>query len=567
MIPTGNYDDFAGEFKDSDPAADDRGKPGAALRGGLGRVGVGSDAGAWGIRVRGESRFMATRRPGACVFRPTAEGLEGRKLLSGLVRGVDIDGDRWTLRLVGPGDLRVINQPDADDFEVPLGEPALISEIDVAGTIPLASRLIGRVRPAAGGDGKVFFESFRHLGAPTSRNSAPAGITTIDMPGFWLGHTSTAAPTAGTPAASISIPNGVITLRFGGADTTFTPPGGTPLDQNTTSDTFTIDLGIPRSWGTSIIVSKMVSSGTRSGTTTTQDSITVTVRGRINLFQADAIEGNADVPSTGFLSGTTAQGGTLVRSIPDTTDATVFGTGITGQIGYVRVGNNATNFSVQTNDRISNYFVGGETENILVLAPTGLRNVYFGKGMDTASIFTNELNTLAANRGALGSTVIVDERAGELVFGGDVVDTTFLAGYQGLPARVFLSQTAPDVPPPVRDEGAIGKILIAGDVIDSVFAASVDPTFGVFGTPDSLELPHGKISAKIEGTIQNETATPDSPEQAFYSRNVFLTRGPVTPPTVPEAPFPHPGAPPSGPRLGKDLQPTRRRNGMPTSGV
>jgi hypothetical protein len=506
---------------------------------------------------------MATRRPGATAFRPATEGLEVRKLLSGFARGVDTDGDVWTLRLIGPGDLRVLNQPDDDDIEVPLGEPAQIDSIEVAGTAPLASRLEGRVRRAAGGDGKVFFETFNHLGAANTRNPGPAGITTIDMPAFWLGHTSTTPPTTGTPAGSINIPNGVITLRFGGVDATFTPPGGTPLNQNTTSDSFTVNLGLPRSWGTSIIVNQMISSGTRTATgTTTQDSITVTVRGRINLFQADAIVGNAAVPTTGFLGG----GGTIVRSIPDATDETVFGTGITGQIGFVRVGNNATNFGVQTNDRISNTYIGGETTNVLILAPVNLRNAYFGKGMDTVSLFTTELNTLAANRGALSSTVIVDDRAGELVFGGDVVDTTFLTGYQANPRQIFATQTAPDVPPPVRDQGAIGKVLIAGDVIDSVFAASVDPTFGVFGTPDSLELPHGKISAKIEGTINNTTATPDEPAQAFYAKNVFLAKGPVTPPNVPEAPFPHRGAAPSGPRLGKDLQPTRRRNGTSTSG-
>lgn len=508
---------------------------------------------------------MAMRRPGAISFRPTPEGLEGRRLLSGFARGVDSDGDVWTLRLVGPGELRVINQPSSTGAAVPLGQPAQISEIDVAGTAPLASRLEGRVRKAAGGDGKVFFETFRQLGASTTRNTGPAGITTIDMPGFWLGHTSTTAPTANAVAGSISIPGGVITLRFGGVDTTFTPPGGTPLSQNTSNAAFTVDLGIPRSWGTSVIVNQMISSGRQPATgNPIQDSITVTVRGRLNLFQADSIVGTANVPSSGLLGG----GGTLVRSIQDSNDSTVFGTGITGQIGFVRVGNNATNFSVQTNDRISNYYVGGETNNVLVLAPTGLRNAYFGLGMDTVQIYTLEIDTLAANRGALNSRVIADERIGEMVFGGDVVDTDVLAGYQGSPARIFTSQTLPATfPPAVRDEGAIGKILIAGDVTNSIFAASVDPTGGNFGSADSLQLPHGRISAKIEGTIDNSSATPDAPQRAFYAKNVALARGPVTPPQVPGAPFPHPGAPPSGPRLGRDLQPTRRRNGTPTTGV
>lgn len=498
---------------------------------------------------------MRTRRPGGRAFRPASEGLEGRRLLSGVVRGVDFDGDVWTLRLIGPGDLRVNNQADAAGIEIPLGEPAAIDQITVGGTAPLASRLEGRVRKAPGGDGKVFFQQFTHVGAQTTRNNDPAGITTIDMPNFWLGRTGTTAPAAGEAAGSIDIPQGVITLRFGGVDATFTPPGGTPLNQNATSDAFTVNLGIPRTWGTSIIVNQMISSG-RPGQGTaapTQDSITVTVRGRINLFQADAIAGNAAVPSTGFVGG----GGTLVRSIPDAADPTVFGTGVTGQIGFVRVGNNATNFAVQTSTQISNYFVGGETNNVLVLAPAGLRNVYFGKGMDTAQIFTREIDTLNANRGALNSSVIVDERAGQVIIGGDVADTQFLVGYQGDPGQIFANQQPPaTLPPEARDLGAIGKVLIAGDVTNSVFAASVDPTGGVFGAPDSLEFPHGRITAKIEGTIDNSLTTPDQPEQAFYAKNVFLTRGPVQPPNVPEAPFPNAGAPPSGPRLGKGLQPT-----------
>jgi hypothetical protein len=501
---------------------------------------------------------MATRRAGSRAFRPDPLMLETRRVLSAVVRGVDVDGDTWVLRLIGPGDLRVENQPDADDNFVPVGEPGLISQITIGGTLPLASRLEGRVQQASGGDGKVFFENLTHVGARGVSTPGPAGITTIDMPDFWLGHTSTQAPTPGADAGTIAIPQGIITLRFGGVDANFTPEGGTPLSQNGQNDPFRVNLGLPRSWGTSIIVDRIITNAQAATTSTgspTQDSVTFNVRGRINLFQADAIEGNAAFPSSGFTNG----GGTIVRSIPDATTDNPEGTGVTGQIGFVRVGNNATNFSVQTNDLISNYYVGGETNNVQILAPTGLRNAYFGKGMDTATIYTNELNTLQANRGALNSTVYAGFRAGQIIIGGDVSNTLFLAGYQVNPNVIFVSQTPPDLIPVVRDEGAIGRVLIAGDVIDSVFAASVDPTGGFFGAPDSLEFPHGKITAKVEGSINNENETPDQPDQAFYAKNVFLKHGPVAPPNVVEAPFPHPGLPPSGPRLGKDLQPTIRR--------
>ena len=67
--------------------------------------------------------------------------------------------------------------------------------------------------------------------------------------------------------------------------------------------------------------------------------------------------GNAAFPSSGFSGGQFAQpgGGTIVTSQPDPTQQ------ITGQIGFVRVGGNATNFSVQTNDKVSDYYIGGET--------------------------------------------------------------------------------------------------------------------------------------------------------------------------------------------------------------
>jgi hypothetical protein len=500
---------------------------------------------------------MATRRSGSRAFRPEPQGLESRQLLSTTVRGVDVDGDVWALRLIGPGDLRVQNQPDSSGTPVPLGDPALIDSITVAGTIPLASRLVGRVRPAAGGDGKVFFQNLTHVGAHGASVSGPAGITTIDMPDFWLGHTAATRDTSGTQG-SILIPQGINTLRFGGVDVNFTPEGGTPLNQNGQNDSFTIALGLPRTWGTSIVVDRIITNGQAAASSTaqpTQDSVTINVRGRINTFQADAIEGNADFPSTGFVGG----GGTIVRSIADSTVDNPEGTGVTGQIGFVRIGNNATNFSAQTNDRISNFYIGGETDNVQVLAPTGLRNAYFGKGLDTTTIYTDEMNTLQANRGALNSTVYTGLRAGQILIGGDVSNTFFFAGYQLNPLTIFNTQTAPDFIPPVRDSGAIGRVLIAGDVIDSVFAASVDPTDQIFGSPDSLELPHGKITAKVEGSINNENETPDQPDQAFYAKNVFLTHGPVAPPEVAEAPFPHPGAPPSAPRLARGLQPTMRR--------
>jgi hypothetical protein len=107
----------------------------------------------------------------------------------------------------------------------------------------------------------------------------------------------------------------------------------------------------------------------------------------------------------------------------------------------------------------------------------------------------------------------------------------------------------------VQAGGTLKAVLIAGDVVDSVFAASVGPLDDQFGDSD-LVLPHGLINAKVEGTIQNDNAVPNDPTQAFFAKTVKLSRGPVTPPHVIEAPFPNAGAAPSGSRISKTLLPT-----------
>ena len=271
-----------------------------------------------------------------------------------------------------------------------------------------------------------------------------------------------------------------------------------------------------------------------------------TVDGRLNNFQANSIVGNSNFPTTGFRGG----GGVLVVSQTDPAS------GITGQIGFVRVGGNATNLGVQTNDKISNFYIGGETNNVHLLAPNGSRAIAFGKGMDTVTILSHYIDSLQANRGALNSDVTVDRAVGRITFGGDVVNTNFLSGYQQSLSTVFQSQAAPTTMPSAQDGGAIHNLLIAGNVMNSVFAASAQPENGTFG-PNDINLPHGLIKAKVGGTIDNSTATPDSPTKILYSKYVALAHGPVIPPSIPELPLPNQGKPPHGSNVVKNLQPTQ----------
>ena len=120
-----------------------------------------------------------------------------------------------------------------------------------------------------------------------------------------MAHTDTAKPSTTSPlhttaqlAGYMNIPGGVINLRFGGVDATYTPPGGTPLNQTGQSNEFAIDLGLPVTTGTSVIVNSVTSTAqanTTAGSPAFQDMVTFLVNGRLNLFQANSINGNDDV--------------------------------------------------------------------------------------------------------------------------------------------------------------------------------------------------------------------------------------------------------------------------------
>src|SRR6202022_2290336 len=110
-------------------------------------------------------------------LRPSAEDLENRQLLSATVSGTDIDGDQWTLRLIGPGSLVVAKQPDASGNPSPLNSNTEIKTITIGGTDPLSSRLIGTVKKGANGDGKVFFQNLVELSNHSLRLSGDGPLS------------------------------------------------------------------------------------------------------------------------------------------------------------------------------------------------------------------------------------------------------------------------------------------------------------------------------------------------------------------------------------------------------
>jgi hypothetical protein len=157
------------------------------------------------------------------------------------------------------------------------------------------------------------------------------------------------------------------------------------------------------------------------------------------------------------------------------------------------------------------------------------------------------------------------------LIGGDVQNTNVIVGAQvslftfaNTPAAsVFSSGTGaffgqppptvtnPQVNPltghaePIAQNGGTMQVRIAGSVINSIFAASVDPdptglTGNGFGTKQDLILPRGVINAKVEGNISNtgnSLVDPASTGRAFFAKSVKLVHGPIIPPTVPYQPF------------------------------
>jgi hypothetical protein len=581
---------------------------------------------------------MSTRKPSPQnrALRPAPEDLEDRQMLSATVSGTDIDGDMWTLRLIGPGSLAVTKQNGPDGMPLPLTTPSEINQITIGGAEPLVTRLIGKITKVGSGPnaGKVFFQTLKELPSTSERiTTGGQSLLSIVMPNFWLGFTTQVTPSTTFPSVpsppSISIPDGVNTLKFGGVDVRhdipILPPTTTPPDVSPT-----VTLGLPLYGGTTIIIDQSISraqqvtpppSLTTPTPITIQQAVEFSVSGRLSLFQANSIVDatNTNTPpqfpnSTG---GSTIGGTVVVSGTSGTAPFLVNGQlrgGLTGQIGNLRIGDDATNLTALAFDttttggaKISNFSIGGEATNVQVIAPNGLRNAVFGQGMDNTEILAHVINTLAVNQVARNSTVVSDRTISRATFGGDVDNTNVLSGYaqnfstiistiEGTPATATAPATAPAPPPtpgstptdsnqPVTAQTGGGMVVhVVGNVNNSVFAASVQPlsvppltlpptptspttvTFGrpqvvPGGVPGVVDLPTGHIKAKVEGNINNNVngatvdnvKTVDQSGLAFYAQVVHRNKHHVTvvPPHIPK---PQPNQPVHAPGLNNPFR-------------
>ncbi len=541
-------------------------------------------------------------------LRPMAECLETRQLLSlaldrptSIVRGTDPQGDQWTLKLYGPGTLHVVDT-NGDPFTRVKTMEGLIDTITVAGAITTETRLVGTVYAAPGSAGQVFFQNL--IVTPTGElgkidegqvsnfRTVQNGIKAIDMPQFYLAHTETTKPSTASlihstamSAGAIDIPQGVLTLRFGGVNVDFTPSGGTPLNQTGQSNEFQINLGLPLIGGTSVIVNTVNSdaeANSTAGSAPFQDFATFLVTGRLNLFQANEIDGNT---TSGLVPTQLVNSPSSSGASPGGTFLVSQGGPATGQIGDVRIGGNVTNFTTfvtedplnaaaaegQLDAKISNFYIGGETNNVLLVAPSGSRNISFGLGMDNVTINSLIISSLRANRDATNSNVTVSRSIGNMLIGGDLTDTNVNVGesqslfefgntpptfpgaagtgvFWGDPPPTIINPQVNSVTgltEPFAQNGGTIVARIAGNVTNSVFSASVDPSPAgsnsiLFGPGTALVLPRGVINAKVEGTIDNSTndlvSSDVAVNQAFFASVVHVKHGPIIPPLVPYQP-------------------------------
>jgi hypothetical protein len=529
-----------------------------------------------------------------------------------VAKGTDPDGAQWTLRLYGPGALSVVGTDGTVFNKSTQGTVASIDTITVGGAITTETRLVGTVKPTSSGEASVFFQNLIvtptgelgkiDVGQVSNFRTVQNGIYAVDMPNFYLAHTETTKPSSlsliHTPVTSgfttittfsagqIFIPQGVITLRFGGVNVDYTPTGGTPLTRTGQNNEFQINLGLPIVQGTSIIVNTVNSdaeANSMSGAAPFQNYATFLVAGRLNLFQANRIDGNTTrglVPTQLVNSPLPSSGAT-----PGGTYVISQGTSVTGQIGNVRVGGAASNFTTlvtedpvsavaaegQLDAKISNFYIGGQTDNVLLIAPSGSRNVSFGLGMDNVTINSVAISSLRANRDAIGSNVTVSRSIGNVLIGGQVDNTNVNVGesqslfmnvqfpvtpnlaptgfgaFWGTPPPTIINPATNPVTQrqePIAQNGGTMNVRVAGNVTNSIFSASVDPNPSQALTPvfgkgqGDLILPRGVINAKVEGTINN-AANPlvANPSKAFFARVVRVGHGPIIPPTVPYAPL------------------------------
>jgi len=243
-----------------------------------------------------------------------------------------------------------------------------------------------------------------------------------------------------------------------------------------------------------------------------------------------------------------SNGGTLV-SVQTATAA-----GAAGPIGSVRVGTNATNFSVVTPDKINHVLRGRRNEqrqssrrNWVAQPPISARGWTPSRSRPIRSSGSSQ------NRGAINSNVTSDRQIGNIEFGGDVVGTTILSGYNQSLASAVGNPKHPDHPESRRGRPDQGEYRWKRDQLGLRLLGS--RRFRRVRLVRRLEVaarddqrPHSGFDQQLGGD------NPQSPTAAFFAQSLKLTKGPVVPPAIPEAPYSGPLTPASLPGIPAPLR-------------
>ena len=114
--------------------------------------------------------------------------------------------------------------------------------------------------------------------------------------------------------------------------------------------------------------------------------------------------------------------------------------------------------------QISNFFIGGQTDNVILVAPSGSRECLLrpGHGQHLHQ-HRSSSRTCKANRGAIGSAVTVNRTIGNMVMGGDVINSLHSVG---LPAGTFRRCERSGNLGEWRDRGGCGRVQRRGSADD-----------------------------------------------------------------------------------------------------
>ena len=367
--------------------------------------------------------------------------------------------------------------------------------------------------------------------------------------------------TATQPRASINIPDGVNSLRFGGADTTkfFGTDPTQSLAQDGQNDQFLIRLGVPASIGTSIVVNKVISdaqaaaaSTTGTANSPTQKSVVFEVAGRINLFQANEIDGNTAIPRPPRRQLRRRDDRRLAHR-PDQRDH---------RRDRPSSGSAATRPTSRSSDQRQD-----RPTSTSAARPTTSRSSWPRARPATSTSARGPTpdhpdpldREPPANRGMTNSNIVSERMIGDLSARRRRESTrrssratTRASGRHQPDREQRLSQLGqyfqsavdhPDARRPGRrqhhDVHRRQHLQLGLRGLGQPDLAAGRPRGDVtFGDPEDVFLPLGKIIAKVQGSIDNSTRVePEMPTTAFYAHTVVKTHGVVVPPNVVEEPI------------------------------